>query len=256
MEVWCDLYDDNSIIHHNSPCINRSKQSLIRRWRLLVVNGEPNWKRGRDVRTTGFGGHCAGIFSQNLSILRQMPPKTATPSSFQSFIELSAFFFFAKNCFSLARQAICLKWMWLFDAGVSFCRFFFFFSPCSTAHLDLVIFGTLMKRDGDKTWLFPVWRHCLCHWASRVFYLHSAKNGCVKFCCADFYRIGRTLFFSRCLAQGRRDSTICTLLATFFYLISMKEYWCGSHWAFSHSRGVITCSKSVSLTPADFEVWH
>ena len=27
---------------------------------------------------------------------------------------------------------------------------------CSTSQLDLVVFGTLMKRDGDKTWLFPI----------------------------------------------------------------------------------------------------
>lgn len=65
---------------------------------------------------------------------------------------LLLFFFFPQDCFSLVRQAICLKWMWLSDAGVSFCIFYFFFLFCS-AHLGLLVFGTMIKRDGDKTWL-------------------------------------------------------------------------------------------------------
>lgn len=56
---------------------------------------------------------------------------------------------------------------------------------CSTAQLGLVVFGTLMKGDGDKTWLFPIWRHCLCHWAFKVFYQQSAKWLC-EICCAGF----------------------------------------------------------------------
>lgn len=56
---------------------------------------------------------------------------------------------------------------------------------CSPAQLGLVVFGTLMKRDGDKTWLFPIWRHCVCHWAFKVFYQQSAKWLC-EICCAGF----------------------------------------------------------------------
>lgn len=153
------------------------------------MNGKPNWKWVGDVRTTGFCHHCAGIFSQNLSILRQIPQKTAMPSSFESFIEQKCcqpffnFFFFLQRIAS-ALQDRRFVWSgcgWLMPESV-FVGFSFFF-PCSTAHLDLVIFGTLMKRDGDKTWLLPVWRHCLCHWASRVFYLHSAKWLCEILLC-------------------------------------------------------------------------
>lgn len=58
----------------------------------------------------------------------------------------------------------------LFEVDVAvWCRsqflcFFFFFLFCS-AHLGLLVFGTMMKRDGDKTWLPSIWRHCLCRGA-------------------------------------------------------------------------------------------
>lgn len=70
-------------------------------------------------------------------------------------------------------------------AGVWCWSQFFVGYFCSPAQLGLVVFGTLMKRDGDKTWLFPIWRHCLCHWAFKVFYQQSAKWLC-EICCAGF----------------------------------------------------------------------
>lgn len=208
------------------------------------MNGEPNWKRDGDVRTTGFRGHCAGIFSQNLSILRQIPPKTVMPSSFESFIEqkrCQPFFFFFSFLQRIASALQDRRFVWsgcgcLMPESV-FVGFSFF--PLFYGSLRLgYIWDTDEKGRGQN-----MASSCLKALSVSLGF-HSVlsaqrKNGCVKFCCADFYRIGRSLFFSRCLAQGRRDSTICTLLATCSCLISMKEYWCGSHWAFSHSRGLL-----------------
>lgn len=77
----------------------------------------------------------------------------------------------------------------LFQVDVAvWCRsqflYVFTFPPptfCS-AHLGLVVFGTMMKRDGDKTWLPSIWRHCLCHGAFLPTVLSARrKSGCVKF---------------------------------------------------------------------------
>lgn len=51
---------------------------------------------------------------------------------------------------------------------------------CSTARLGLVVFGTLMKRDGDKTWLF-LSEGIVCVIGLSKCFISRAQNGCVKF---------------------------------------------------------------------------
>lgn len=114
----------------------------------------------------------------------------------------------------------------------------------------LVLFGTLMKGNGDKKWLMPNWRHCLCQWAFEVFYQQCTKWLC-EICFAGLTELAvEELFFSRCLAQGCTISTVHNLLGMCFLFAA---YWSGSHWAFHHT-GVI--SYFISLIAKVFEVWN
>ena len=133
--------------------------------------------------------------------------------------------------------------------------FFFVGYFCPAAQSGPVVFGTLMKRDEDKkTWLFPIWRHCLCHWAFKVFYQQTAKWLC-EICCAGFTELALGEVYS---SQDVWLRGVELPPFAVYFLFKMKEaHWCGSHWAFSH-RGVISCFTSISLSlkPVDFEVWH
>lgn len=51
---------------------------------------------------------------------------------------------------------------------------------CYTAQLGLVVFGTLMKRDGDKVWLF-LSEGIVCVIGLSKCFISRAQNGCVKF---------------------------------------------------------------------------
>lgn len=113
--------------------------------------------------------------------------------------------------------------------------------PFCSAHIGLVVFGTMIKRDGDKTWLPSIWRHCLCHGAFLPTVLSARrKSGCVKFAVPTLQNWQESILLEK---SGPRAPSSCRLyFSCHAFLIWMKEsYWCRSHWAFSHSRGYYTC---------------
>lgn len=130
----------------------------------------------------------------------------------------------------------------LFEVDVAvWCRnqflyFFIFFLLCS-AHLGLLVFGTMMKRDRDKTWLPSIWRHCLCHGAFLPSVLSAwRKSGCVKFAVPTLQNWQKSILLET--SGPRALSSHRLFFPCYVFLTWMKEsYWCGSYWPFSHSGG-------------------
>lgn len=75
------------------------------------------------------------------------------------------------------------------------------------------------------------------------------KSGCVKFAVPTLQNWQKSILLE---TSGPRAPSSCRLyFSCYVFLIWMKEsYWCGSHWAFSHSRGYYTCFH-ISLMPVD-----
>lgn len=88
---------------------------------------------------------------------------------------LTQFESFMKRCFSRARQAICLKCLWVFDAGVSFCRVFLI-------HFSVRL-GCIWDIDEKRWGQNMAFSYLKALSVSLGFQnvLSAEQNGCVKF---------------------------------------------------------------------------
>lgn len=170
-------------------------------------------------------------------------------TQFESFMKPNPARFFSKT----ASAAMCLKCVWVFDAGDNFYRVFLF--HCS------VRLGCIWDID-EKGWGQNVAFSYLKALSVSLGFqsVLSAERKMVVWnllCRRYWIGSGRSLFFSRCLAQGRGVSSVRTLLAMYF-LFKWKKPIDVDLIGPSVIEGLFhaLCLSHFSLIPVDFEVWH
>lgn len=143
--------------------------------------------------------------------------------------------------------------MWVFDAGVSFCWVFLF--HCSV-RLGLYL-GHWWKGMGTKR-VFSYLKALSVSLGFQSVLSAECKMVVWNLLCRLYWiGSGGSLFFSRCLAQGRGISTIRTLLAMYF-LFKWKKSIDVDLIGPSVKEGLFqaSCLSCLSLISHYIEVWH
>lgn len=217
------------------------------RWATFIDdNGAGCW--WEDDRCRGLVPLCQNPFyTPNSS---QITCRAVMLARFQSFMELNTV------SFSVGLFQSCMAvWMCVcvWGRGCLVLESVFAGYLCCTAQLGLVVFGTLMKRDGDKTSLFSYLKALSVSLGFQSVLSAECKMVVWNLLCR-LCGIGRSLFFSRCLAQGRGVSTICTLLAMYF-LLKWKKPIDVDLIGPSVTQRFISCYMSISLLTDICRLW-